>query len=309
MAEPIKKLPLKKKRSKKKRKVKPFWIVASSLILAFWFSTFIGQMPARQSPAVPLSPEKPLEETATLATPLLGPATSNQITPQVSNEVPQRLANAGLSEIAPEIDSQGGTNFAVRVKTKATCHPGDFEAMSNVFGANGSLLLSLEPMDKNPEGKNRATPITRTIALKEIEEGIKLSLPIDMKKTGVYGIYLCGDASGTRSCGGKAAADFNRILNFKRLETQKDSVFFYQFSVLGNDSATAYTGTAEGVATAREALEQGKKGKAQVDWQDQMARAATMMRGVASLTPTTVREGDVIVLELQVARGNRQDCR
>ncbi|WP_141733792.1 hypothetical protein [Oligoflexus tunisiensis] len=215
---------------------------------------------------------------------------------------PERLADphagmrlASLDQLGTQVDAKGNTSFAVRVKPKPVCHPGDVEAMRNVVGPNGSLLLSLEPMSGNKP------PITRTISLKEIIEGTKVSLPVNLKDTGVYGIYICGDSSNSRSCGGKKAADFNRILNHKNLEIEANSVFYYQFAVLGLDYATVYTGMPSGINKARDQLTAKKPER---DWKPELDKAAGLMRGVKSLPPRTIVEDKVVTLELQVAMIN-----
>jgi hypothetical protein len=212
---------------------------------------------------------------------------------------PERLADqyaglrqANLDQLGTQIDAKGNASFAVRVKAKHVCHPGDVEAMRNVVGPNGTLLLSLEPMSGNKP------PISRTISLKEIIEGTKVSLPINLKETGVYGIYICGDSSNSRSCGGKKAADFNRILNHQNLEIEANSVFYYQFAVLGLDYATVYTGLPSGINNARDQLTANKPQK---DWKPELEKAASMMRGVKSLPPKTIVEDKLVTLELQVA--------
>jgi len=277
-------------------RTKPIFIMAGVLIAALLITQYMGGL----EPAAPDTTPAPAPQMA-------AKAPQNVPTERIPQAPPPppaiadphvNIRSASLDQLGTNIDDKGNTSFAVRVVPKPVCHPADVEAMRNVFGNTGSLLLSLEPMDTS--GKTKA-PISRVISLKEITQGTKLSLPVNLKQTGVYGIYICGDAANVRSCSGKKPADFNRILNFRDLDVSANAVFYYQFAVLGLDYATVYTGTANGVSGAREQLSAKKPMN---DWKPQLDKAASLMRGVKSLPPKTVVEGNVVTLELQLAMIN-----
>lgn len=118
------------------------------------------------------------------------------------------------------------------------------------------------------------------------------------QKTGVYGIYICSDDARSRRCSGKKAADFNKIFNFQGLQEAKNAVFYYQFAVIGLDYATVYNGTPNNVGTAREQLAAKKPRK---DLSSQLEKAAGLMRGVKSLSPTTFVADKVMTLQLELA--------
>jgi hypothetical protein len=242
--------------------------------------------------AAPSLAAKPAKSVKTEALPKSTPQTA-----PVQSDPYGEIRDAGLDQIAPEVDEKGNTSFAVRIVPKHVCYPADVEAMRIVVGSTGSLLLSLEPMAEN---QNRA-PISRTISLKDITQGTKLNLPVNLNDTGVYGIYICTDAAGKRSCGGKPAADFNKILNHKQLDLASNAVFYYQFSVLGLDYATLYSGSPETIGNVREELKERKGNR---DWRPELEKAANIMRDVKSYPPKTERQGHAILMELPVAMVN-----
>ncbi len=275
---------------------KPLFIAAGLLVigvLAFQYFAGNGEIPLT-------SPSKPAPKMSA-KTPKSVPTES---VPKTAANPPPAvdpyggLREANLDQLAPEVDDDGKTYFAVRIEPKKVCFPADVEAMRIVVGNSGNMLISLEPM--TTDGKS-STPISRTISLKEIAQGTKLSLPVNLKETGVYGIYICSDEAGKRSCGGKPAADFNRILNHKDLDVAANAVFYYQFTVLGLDYATVYSGLPSNIGEAREELAERKSKR---DWKPELEKAANMMRGVKSFPPKTVRDGKAIVLELPVAMVN-----
>lgn len=277
-------------------RINPLAALAGALIAGFLLSTFIGSMPAKAplvSASHPVASEKPQPITTESLT---KPA---PLPPVVINDPMKGAMRAGLSELGTEMDAKGNTLFTIRVKPKFVCHVGDIEAMRNTFGKTGSVLLSLEPMAE--PGQTKAQAVTRTLSIQEIIDGTRVTLPIDLKESGVYGIYICGDAAGTRSCGGKQAADFDRILAFKDLDIAANAVFYYQFSVIGLDQAAVYSGAAKDIGGAREQLVAKKPNK---DWRAQLLKASAMMKGVESLPPVTVVEKDIVTMELQLAMAN-----
>ncbi|MDQ3235452.1 MAG: hypothetical protein M3Q07_26880, partial [Pseudobdellovibrionaceae bacterium] len=274
-------------------KTKPLFIMAGLVMTGFigWQlkDSLFPATPQAPTVAAPTMKARAAKAVPTEALPEPPPPPGDQ------NQDPHApIRQAGLSQLGVAVDDKGDTFFSVKVKPKPVCHPADVEAMRNVVGKTGTLLLSLEPMSDN--GKAKA-PITRTISLKEIVDGTKISLPVNLKQKGVYGIYICTDAANTRSCGGKQPADFNKILNFRELDVAANAVFYYQFAVLGLSYPTVFTGLAQNVDGARDQLDAK-------EWKPQLDKAATMMRGVKSLPPKTVVEGNVVTLELQVAMIN-----
>jgi hypothetical protein len=281
---------------KTKNPSKPLFVAAGLLVVAVLGFQYFGDvdMPAMNTSSTP-APKMLAKKAKAVTTESLPRAAPPPATVIDSNA---GLRAASLDQIAPEIDDKGNTFFSVKIIPKPVCYPGDVEAIRKVVGNSGSVLLSLEPMAEQGKAK---PPITRMIALKDIIQGTKVSLPVNLKESGVYGIYICGDAAGKRSCGGKKAADFNEILNHRDLDVAANAVFFYQFAVLGMDYPTLYTGTETAVPQARQQLA-AKNPKR--DWKPELEKAAGLMRGVKSLPPNTVREGNAIVLELQLAMIN-----
>lgn len=279
----------------KPNRIKPVFIFAGVLITGLLLSRYMDSFQAE-------APQAPRASAPKMAAKSPKTVQTDRIPTPAKPEAPisdpyADIRNANLSQLGVEVDAKGNTYFAVRVKPKPVCHPADVEAMRNVVGKTGSLLLSLEPM-----AEDGGKVISRSISLKEIIEGTKVSLPVNLKKTGVYGIYICGDAANARSCGGKKPADFNKILNFRELDVAANAVFYYQFAVIGLDYATVYTGLPnKGMNDARNEIQERKPSK---DWKPQLEKAANMMRGVKSLPPKTTVEGNVVTLELQVAMVN-----
>jgi hypothetical protein len=288
----------KRTQAKKKaaRNSKPLFILTGVMITAVLVSQYLmnKDIPALDTPreGAPQMAARTAKNVETEALP--------KSTPQVANtdDPYQGIRAANLDQVGLEVDAQGRASFAVRVKPRYVCYPGDIEAIRNTVGSTGTVLLSLEPMAD--AGKSKP-PITRTLSFKELTQGTKVSMPVDMDQTGVYGIYICGDAAGKKSCGGKPPADFNKILNHRDLNIAANSIFYYQFAVLGLDYATVYSGLPSGIPAAREQL---KTHKPQRDWKAELDKASALMNGVKSLPPTTTVEKNVVTLELQLAMVN-----
>ncbi|HET9238319.1 MAG TPA: hypothetical protein VFO10_13745 [Oligoflexus sp.] len=286
-------------RAKKKneKNSKPIFILTGIVITAVLVSQYMmnKEIPALESPSA-APPAMRAKATKNVTTESL-PKGSTAETPSPTDPY-QGIREADLDQMGLEIDEKGRTFFAVRVKPRYVCYPGDIEAIRNVVGSTGSVLLSLEPM---AEGGKAKPAITHTLSFNELTQGTKVSLPVDMSQTGIYGIYICGDAAGKKSCGGKPAADFNKILNHRDLNIAANSIFYYQFAVLGLDYATVYSGLPSGIPEAREQL---KNQKPQRDWKAELDKASAMMSGVKSLPPTTKVEKNVVTLELPLAMVN-----
>lgn len=284
------------KAAKKKSNSKSLFIFAGVVIIGVLGFQFLSSHDISVSNATGPAPAlaaRPAKSVTTEALPKAPPPVATAPVDPYGD-----IRDAGLDQLTPEVDEKGNTAFAVRVIPKHVCYPADVEAMRIVVGSTGSLLLSLEPMAENSKTK---APITSTISLKDIAQGTQVSLPVNLKETGVYGIYICTDAAEKRRCGGKPAADFNKILNHKELDVASNAVFYYQFSVLGLDYATIYSGSPETVGSVREQLKEKKSDR---DWRPELEKAANMMRGVKSYPPRTERQGHAIVMELPVAMVN-----
>ncbi len=290
------------KKSRNSAQVKPFLIGMSILLGSFWLANFLTRPPTKPAdpkahhPTVSVAAKAMNKPNAALA-----PATPGPL--PVVVDVP-RITGAGLSELGVAVDELGATSFKATIKLRPVCHMGDFEAMEIALGQGGNVLLSLEPMDR--ESLPNVATVSRMLSLSDIAQGASFDLPVDLKKTAVYGIYVCGDAAGVRSCGGKKAANFNRILNKQDLDQEKNTVFYYQFSVIGLAYATVYTGTADGVPAVREELEKTKGMKG--DWWAQMDKVKALMKDVKSIPPTTVRNENIITLEIPIAKLSPEGC-
>jgi hypothetical protein len=262
----------------------------------------IAELPEPKAAEALLPPEK-------LEPPPVAPArppiedTSKDLERQKRVAKFQAISNSGLKEAGVVVDAEGKTHFALKIKTRGVCHPGDYEAMMNVFGPNGRVLLSLEPMD--PGANPKMKPVSASLSLDDIVRERRVDLPINLRATGVYGIYICGDRAQTRSCGQKKPADFNAILNHQNLAQYQNSVFYYQFSVIGLDYATIYSGTPRGVANASEQVERAKPDH---PWEKSLAKARQLMQGVRSLPPFTRMEGKTMVVEIMVAKFEAAAC-
>jgi hypothetical protein len=283
------------KKPRKSGTSRPLFIGAGVLIIAVLLAQYFGtgDLPMTQAP----NPTPKMSAKATKAVPTETlPKTPPPASP--AGDPYAGLREANLDQLDPTVDDDGNTFFAVRIAPKLVCHPADVEAMRNAVGNTGKLLLSLEPMADNAKMK---APISRTLSVKELTQGSKLSLPVNLKEPGVYGIYICSDEAGKRSCSGKPAADFNKIFNHRDLDIAANSVFYYQFTVLGLDYATVYSGMPSSIAGAREQLEERRSKR---DWKPELEKAAGIMRGVKSFPPRTIREGNTVILELPVAMVN-----
>ncbi|MCX6127927.1 MAG: hypothetical protein NTX25_02545 [Proteobacteria bacterium] len=213
------------------------------------------------------------------------------------------LSAVGLQELAPSIDKDGHTLFAVRFKAQAACRPGDFEALEKVFGSSGSLLLSIEPMQN--DSKIGINPVSKLISMSDLYNETLIYLPVRLDVSGVYGIYLCGDSDGTKTCRNKEAIEYSEVYQKDKLDKALKAVYYYQFTVIGLEYPTIYNGTQKGFANASELI---KKKKSEIDWTPQLDAASLMMQGVQSLPPSIALEGDKMVLELRMSRIMTEKC-
>jgi hypothetical protein len=283
------------KRNKPRSSSKTLFGAAAFLIAGALLYQYFGTNELPFTPPPPAVPPMAAKAGKNVPTEKIARATP---APEPTDNPYAGLREVNLSQLTPEVDDDGNTFFSVRVAPKPVCHPADIEAMRNVVGQSGSLVISLEPMADNGKSKG---PISRTVSLKELSQGVKFPLPVNPKETGVYGIYICSDQAGKRSCGGKPAADFNKIFNHSGLDAAANAVFYYQFAVLGLDYATVYAGAPANIVDARQEM---KNRKSKRDWKAELDKAANMMTGVKSFPPRTVREGRNMVLELPVAMVN-----
>lgn len=211
-------------------------------------------------------------------------------------------ADVGLNQVEMQIDAQGNAYLHVVIKKKPVCHPGDYEALTQSFGANGSVLLTLEPM--NHHGKLK--PATQLISLKQMFRAEGYALPIDLREKAVYGIYLCGDQKSEAKCSQKKPVDFNQILNKQNMESNRNGIFYYQFAVLGGNDNRVYSGSAERVANVREMNQRDEEKIKNIDIT--LKQASKMLGSVKSYPAQPKHTNNGWTLELAIAAMDGAAC-
>ena len=226
MTEPAPQLPKRKKAASNKKTglTKKQLLLALGLFFGIYF--FIAKGPA--------SAPRPKAETSptTLAAKSEETIAAETLTPQIeqANPVVEKKMASGLNEVELMVDEQGIPSIQLVVSQKSVCFPGDLDAIKKVFGANEKLLLSLEAIDK--QGSHKPAIASEMVSVDDIKNNRPFKLKIDLKKKGVFGIFLCGDASGSKTCRGKEAAEFNEILNGKKSLNSRDALYYFQFGVI-----------------------------------------------------------------------------
>jgi hypothetical protein len=124
------------------------------------------------------------------------------------------------------LSNRNGSTIWFTIKVEDICDRGDFDFMSDDMRNLGvsSLLLTVEPFF----GETKDTPSRRIeIKRKNIVAGheVNFTFPFTKEKQH-YGLYLCSDKSGTKSCKQKSVADYKRN-NVE--EADRDSVFFFSY--------------------------------------------------------------------------------
>ena len=210
--------------------------------------------------------------------------------PVPANPAIEKRVKTGLNEIDLVVDEKGIPQMQFLVNRKNVCFPGDLDAIKKVHGTTGKLLLTLETLEAVKE--HQPAYASQLIDIDDIEKGRLISFKYDMQKKGVFGIFLCSDAAQAKTCAGKEAADFNRILNQKN-PLATDAIYYFQFGLFDSSFPTVFTGLPRGVADVREIIGE--------DYSTELEESARLMRAIRSFPPTTNRVGEVITVELPIA--------
>lgn len=207
-----------------------------------------------------------------------------------------RRSRVGLNTVSYVTDKDGATALKVDVKSTHVCHAADFEAIKALVGDRGQVLLALEPVNGGDKPTKAAS---RTLSLDSLAEGVTVDLPVNNKRAGIYGLYLCSDRAGKGSCVGKSPADFNELTSRPVDSQTEDAIFFFQFVVIQEPDAQLYSGAITGLSRVRdELLNQGMKDQ---DVRPALKRASSLMRETASLPPNTINVGEVKTIQLPIA--------
>ena len=203
--------------------------------------------------SAPVAERKPEKKVRQAESPKARPRGQMAARPAVVDTPPEvRNTSAGLRTVAYAEGPGGKPMIKLRVATKGVCHPGDFEALEYTVGKGGNVLLTLEPISKTK--KVKAKPVTKSLALSQIQKGVMVDLPVDRERGGVYGVFICTDDDGKGRCQDKQPADFNRILAKIGGTAAKNAIYYFQFMALRPESSLVYSGTASGVGSASERL-------------------------------------------------------
>ncbi len=215
-----------------------------------------------------------------------------------------RNTSAGLRTVAYAEGKNGNPVLKFRIAAKGVCHPGDFEALQNTLGKNGSVTFTLEPISKTK--KVRAKVARKDVTLAQISKGTIFEMPVDKKRGGVYGFFLCTDSASKGSCIGKRPADFNMILAKRGGRAAQDAIYYFQFIALKPDSSLFFSGTAEAVDNTRDNL--SDQGFSESELDQDLNYAKQMLRGVQPIPPVTKAAGDDTAIEIPVARFDPKSC-
>jgi hypothetical protein len=211
---------------------------------------------------------------------------------------------AGLKSAGYVIGEMGQKSLRLELKLQPVCHKGDLEAMAALVGVDGEVLVSIEQVAGGKNGNSKA--VTRLISLGEIRKGATVDLQVEDDQRGIYGIFICSDQSGTKSCSGKEPADFDALLaNGGRSKT--DSVFYFQIAALKSTSAVVFAGDITALQRAKTALMgDAEFSGSNIDkaWQ----AGAAYTRQVQSLPPTTVPSQEFTAFAIPIAALSESAC-
>ncbi len=124
------------------------------------------------------------------------------------------------------LTNRNGSTVWFTIGVEDFCDFGDFDYMSadmNELGVS-SLLLTVEPLlGVTEETKTKRVKIKRS----DITKGYEVNFTFPYTKTKQhFGLFLCSDKAGTKSCQQKPVADYSG----KEIKSDdKDSVFFFSY--------------------------------------------------------------------------------
>ncbi len=208
---------------------------------------------------------------------------------------------ANLTPVDVVMEPNGSTAVSVKVAAKGVCYPADLDAMEVVFKDSNSLIFSMEPMD----GKSKA--FTKSLSFDEIRKGTAFRVPVSMDKVAVYGLFICGDKSGKKSCVGKKAMDINMAAAGKNKDEAQNGLFYYQFALIGSQLQSVYSGVSKGVKSLIEHLKT-VEGIKDPDVFAQLDKASQLMHVIQSIPPYTSKSGDTLWIEIPVAALDKSTC-
>lgn len=272
--------------------IKIIVLIALGALAYVFFGQIEHRVNKQQTLSSQIEPKGVLEEKA---------APKEVISDSKFKKITQRqvaMVKNGLDDLGYNVGENGEALLTVKLKLKPVCHSGDLQVVEKLYGKSGKFLLSIESMDKG--GFVTARRISAADMLAERE----FSFPIDISKPQVFGIYMCGDSESVGKCSAKAAVDFNYVLSGYEVEKQKDSVFYYQFAIIGDQTSKIYTGPPSAVMNAKHTIS-----KENPDLSVQLQRASTTLGQVRSYPPVSKRLDDSWLLELFLAQGDPDECR
>jgi hypothetical protein len=218
----------------------------------------------------------------------------------------ERNADIGLKSAGYVVDSSGERSVRVIIKPYPVCHKGDLEAIAKVVGENGSVLVSLEQIGGVSAG--HSGPGHSVVPIRDIETGVTVDLKVGSREAGVYGIFICSDATKADSCNGKESADFEAILGgIDDVPAEFDQVFYFQIAALKSEYAMVYGGNNRMLPQAKSALLDDRElSDKQVEtvWPD----AVKYSKRVQSLPSETAPSGQVTAFVIPLAKFDERAC-
>ena len=130
--------------------------------------------------------------------------------------LPARLwaVEAGTDELAIEhVQLSAARELKVRLQPSESCVFGDIDAIlleTRWGGTDGKLLLSLEPLSGDPA---KAVPAVLEVPISVLlSTGGEFTLAVpEQKEPGIYGLFICRDSTGARSCRDKEVDEYGNI--------------------------------------------------------------------------------------------------
>jgi hypothetical protein len=158
-------------------------------------------------------------------------------------------SSAGNSSapVAPSVgagyfrDANGRRFVNVNLVPRRQCMQGDADAMIALKKKSGAkLILAMEPVDSEDAGKAASKEISEN----DLLQGVDIAFEIKQDSPKVYGIFVCSDVKGAKSCQGKPAADivfgFDSFISSLESTRNSDMVFFAHLLILDKQNYQVY---------------------------------------------------------------------
>jgi hypothetical protein len=144
-------------------------------------------------------------------------------TNEIKNAKPEDVDSVIGMKRKKILTNRNGSTIWFNLEVENICDRGDFDYISSDMKDLGesTLLLTAEPLIQTENPKHLVK-----IKRKDIIDGSEVNFNFPYSRTKLhYGLFLCSDASGTKSCQRKSIADYTR----KNKKENQDVVFFFSY--------------------------------------------------------------------------------